>query len=198
MAWKELFSTDIGLLSLFTIGFILVMGGYLYNYAKASHGRGRAAFSRLGWRHPTAGARFSQGRAHRPASRCLSGPPFRWPFWAVSAGAGSAGCAGRGCRGDRLGPPGRRGRHRGSGGCSLAAGRCSWRGSASAMPGRRRRAWAMHPRRPRCGDPAPAAPARAGPGAGQRQGFVGAATARSWLMPASSRAKQAKSRLTGS
>jgi hypothetical protein len=34
MAWKELFSTDIGLLSLFTIGFILVMGGYLYNYAK--------------------------------------------------------------------------------------------------------------------------------------------------------------------
>jgi hypothetical protein len=34
MAWKELFSTDIGLLSLFTIGFILVMGGYLYRFAK--------------------------------------------------------------------------------------------------------------------------------------------------------------------
>ena len=27
MAWKELFSTDIGLLSLFTIGFVVVMGG---------------------------------------------------------------------------------------------------------------------------------------------------------------------------
>lgn len=34
MAWKELFSTDIGLLSLFTIGFVVVMAGYLYNYAK--------------------------------------------------------------------------------------------------------------------------------------------------------------------
>jgi hypothetical protein len=32
MAWKELFSTDIGLLSVFTIGFILVMGGYIANY----------------------------------------------------------------------------------------------------------------------------------------------------------------------
>lgn len=34
MAWKELLSTDIGLLSLFTIGFVLVMGVYLYGYAK--------------------------------------------------------------------------------------------------------------------------------------------------------------------
>jgi hypothetical protein len=34
MAWKELLSTDIGLLSLFTIGFVLVMGVYLYAYAK--------------------------------------------------------------------------------------------------------------------------------------------------------------------
>jgi hypothetical protein len=34
MALKELFTTDIGLLSVFTIGFILVMGVYLYGYAK--------------------------------------------------------------------------------------------------------------------------------------------------------------------
>lgn len=34
MAWKELFSTDIGLLSLFTIGFIIVMAAYLYRFAK--------------------------------------------------------------------------------------------------------------------------------------------------------------------
>ncbi|MBL8451716.1 MAG: DUF3149 domain-containing protein [Zoogloea sp.] len=34
MAWKELFSTDIGLLSLFTIGFVLVIGGYIYRFAK--------------------------------------------------------------------------------------------------------------------------------------------------------------------
>jgi hypothetical protein len=34
MALKELFSTDIGLLSVFTIGFILVMAVYLYGYAK--------------------------------------------------------------------------------------------------------------------------------------------------------------------
>ena len=34
VAIKELFSTDIGLLSVFTIGFILVMGVYLYGYAK--------------------------------------------------------------------------------------------------------------------------------------------------------------------
>ena len=34
MALKELFSTDIGLLSVFTIGFVLVMGVYLYGYAK--------------------------------------------------------------------------------------------------------------------------------------------------------------------
>lgn len=32
MAWKELFSTDIGLLSVFTIGFILVMAGYFGVY----------------------------------------------------------------------------------------------------------------------------------------------------------------------
>ena len=34
MAWKELFTTDIGLLSLFTIGFILVMGGYIYRFVR--------------------------------------------------------------------------------------------------------------------------------------------------------------------
>ena len=34
MAWKELFGTDIGLLSLFTIGFVVVMGVYLYRFAK--------------------------------------------------------------------------------------------------------------------------------------------------------------------
>lgn len=34
MAWKELFSTDIGLLSVFTIGFIIVMAGYLYRFAR--------------------------------------------------------------------------------------------------------------------------------------------------------------------
>ncbi len=34
MAWKELFSTDIGLLSLFTIGFVVVMGVYLYRFTK--------------------------------------------------------------------------------------------------------------------------------------------------------------------
>lgn len=34
MAWSELFSTDIGLLSMFTIGFVLVMGGYIYRFVK--------------------------------------------------------------------------------------------------------------------------------------------------------------------
>ena len=34
MALKELFSTDIGLLSVFTIGFCVVMGVYLWGYAK--------------------------------------------------------------------------------------------------------------------------------------------------------------------
>ena len=34
MALKELFGTDIGLLSVFTIGFVLVMGVYLWGYAK--------------------------------------------------------------------------------------------------------------------------------------------------------------------
>jgi len=34
MAWKELFSTDIGLLSLFTIGFVVVMGVYLYRFVQ--------------------------------------------------------------------------------------------------------------------------------------------------------------------
>ena len=33
MAWELLFSSDIGLLSLFTIGFILVMAVYLGKYA---------------------------------------------------------------------------------------------------------------------------------------------------------------------
>lgn len=34
MAWNELFTTDIGLLSLFTIGFVVVMGTYIYRFAK--------------------------------------------------------------------------------------------------------------------------------------------------------------------
>jgi hypothetical protein len=34
MAWQELFSTDIGLLSVFTIAFIIGMAGYLYRFAK--------------------------------------------------------------------------------------------------------------------------------------------------------------------
>lgn len=34
MALKELFSTDIGLLSVFTIGFVIVMAVYLVGYAK--------------------------------------------------------------------------------------------------------------------------------------------------------------------
>jgi hypothetical protein len=34
MAWKELFGTDIGLLSLFTIGFMIVMAIYLGVYFK--------------------------------------------------------------------------------------------------------------------------------------------------------------------
>ncbi|MBC9070617.1 DUF3149 domain-containing protein [Thauera sp. CAU 1555] len=34
MAWNELFTTDIGLLSLFTIGFVVVMGAYIYRFAK--------------------------------------------------------------------------------------------------------------------------------------------------------------------
>jgi len=34
MALQELFTTDIGLLSVFTIGFILVMGVYIYRYVK--------------------------------------------------------------------------------------------------------------------------------------------------------------------
>lgn len=32
MAWDLLFSSDIGLLSLFTIGFIIVMAGYIMVY----------------------------------------------------------------------------------------------------------------------------------------------------------------------
>lgn len=32
MAWQELFSTDIGLLSVFTIGFVLVMAIYIGKY----------------------------------------------------------------------------------------------------------------------------------------------------------------------
>lgn len=34
MAWKELLGTDIGLLSLFTIGFVVVMAVFLIGYAK--------------------------------------------------------------------------------------------------------------------------------------------------------------------
>jgi len=33
-AWKLLIGSDIGLLSLFTIGFVVVMGVYLYGYAR--------------------------------------------------------------------------------------------------------------------------------------------------------------------
>lgn len=32
MAWQELFGTDIGLLSVFTIGFVLVMGVFFAKY----------------------------------------------------------------------------------------------------------------------------------------------------------------------
>lgn len=34
MAWMELFTTDIGLLSLFTIGFVIVMAAYIFYYVK--------------------------------------------------------------------------------------------------------------------------------------------------------------------
>jgi cbb3-type cytochrome oxidase subunit 3 len=34
MAWELLFSSDIGLLSLFTIVFVIVIGTYLYRYAR--------------------------------------------------------------------------------------------------------------------------------------------------------------------
>ena len=34
MAWQLLFSSDIGLMSLFTIGFVVVMAGYLVSFAK--------------------------------------------------------------------------------------------------------------------------------------------------------------------
>lgn len=34
MAWTELFTTDIGLLSLFTIGFCVVMGVYIFGFVK--------------------------------------------------------------------------------------------------------------------------------------------------------------------
>ena len=34
MAWELLFTSDIGPLSLFTIVFILVMGAYLYRFAR--------------------------------------------------------------------------------------------------------------------------------------------------------------------
>lgn len=33
MAWKELLTTDIGLLSLFTIGFVVAMGAYFVRFA---------------------------------------------------------------------------------------------------------------------------------------------------------------------
>ncbi|MCX8146283.1 MAG: DUF3149 domain-containing protein [Azovibrio sp.] len=32
MAWQELFGTDIGLLSVFTIGFVIVMAAYFIRY----------------------------------------------------------------------------------------------------------------------------------------------------------------------
>lgn len=34
MALQELFTTDIGLLSLFTIGFIIVMGAFIFRFVK--------------------------------------------------------------------------------------------------------------------------------------------------------------------
>lgn len=34
MAWELLFTSDIGLLSLFTIAFVIVMAGFLYRFAK--------------------------------------------------------------------------------------------------------------------------------------------------------------------
>ena len=34
MAWTELFSTDVGLLSLFTIAFVVVMAFYLTGYVR--------------------------------------------------------------------------------------------------------------------------------------------------------------------
>ena len=34
MAWQELFSTDIGLMSVFTIAFIIGMAVYLHRFAK--------------------------------------------------------------------------------------------------------------------------------------------------------------------
>ncbi|QID17203.1 DUF3149 domain-containing protein [Nitrogeniibacter mangrovi] len=34
MAIQELFTTDIGLLSVFTIGFIVVMAAYIYRFVK--------------------------------------------------------------------------------------------------------------------------------------------------------------------
>ena len=34
MIWQDLFSTDIGLLSLFTIGFVLVIGVYIGRFVK--------------------------------------------------------------------------------------------------------------------------------------------------------------------
>ena len=34
MAWSELFRTDVGLLSLFTISFVLVMGVYLSGFIR--------------------------------------------------------------------------------------------------------------------------------------------------------------------
>lgn len=33
-ALREFFTTDIGLLSLFTIGFVLVMAGFIYRFVK--------------------------------------------------------------------------------------------------------------------------------------------------------------------
>ena len=43
MAWKELFSTDIGLLSLFTIGFIVVMAAWLFFFVRKNVARDEAA-----------------------------------------------------------------------------------------------------------------------------------------------------------
>ncbi|MCE1240119.1 MAG: DUF3149 domain-containing protein [Azonexaceae bacterium] len=45
MAWELLFTSDIGLLSLFTIAFILVMGWYIAGYA-ARHMKSDAESSR--------------------------------------------------------------------------------------------------------------------------------------------------------
>lgn len=47
MAWQLLFGSDIGLLSLFTIGFVIVMAIYMFRFAK-KHAEMDAQNERLG------------------------------------------------------------------------------------------------------------------------------------------------------